>query len=159
MTFLNHIKSDTLDEIKTWLENRGNEWSSYLSFHSCSFWNGSVWLELAESAAGRVVLLQLLYIHDGAVGVTNLDVMLLWLSQTSLQWHHNEREGVSDHRRPDCVLNRLFRHRPRKTPKLRVTGLCEGNSPVTGEFPAQRASKAGNVSIGWLHRGGTSLCN
>ena len=25
---------------------------------------------------------------------------------------------------------------------LRVTGLCEGNSPVTGEFPAQRASNA-----------------
>ena len=45
--------------------------------NSCSFWNGSVWLELAESAAGRVVLLQLLSIHDGAVGVTNLDVMLL----------------------------------------------------------------------------------
>ena len=30
----------------------------------------------------------------------------------------------------------------KKTPKLRVTGLCEGNSPVTGEFPAQRASNA-----------------
>ena len=28
-----------------------------------------------------------------------------------------------------------------------VTGLCEGNSPVTGEFPAQRASNAENVSI------------
>ena len=28
------------------------------------------------------------------------------------------------------------------TSKLRVTGLCEGNSPVTGEFPAQRASNA-----------------
>ena len=26
--------------------------------------------------------------------------------------------------------------------KLRVTGLCVGNSPVTGEFPAQRASNA-----------------
>ena len=26
--------------------------------------------------------------------------------------------------------------------KLRVTGLCEGNSPVTGEFPTQRASNA-----------------
>ena len=26
----------------------------------------------------------------------------------------------------------------RKTSKLRVTGLCEGNSRVTGEFPAQR---------------------
>ena len=26
----------------------------------------------------------------------------------------------------------------KKTPKLRATGLCEGNSSVTGEFPAQR---------------------
>ena len=31
-----------------------------------------------------------------------------------------------------------------KTSKLRVTGLCEGNSPVTSEFPAQRASNAEN---------------
>ena len=30
----------------------------------------------------------------------------------------------------------------KKTPKLRVTGFCAGNSPVTGEFPAQRASNA-----------------
>ena len=43
--------------------------------HSCSFWNGSVWLELAESATGGVVLLQLLSKRDGAVGVTNLDAM------------------------------------------------------------------------------------
>ena len=35
--------------------------------------------------------------------------------------------------------------------KLRVTGLCEGNSPVTGEFPAQMASNAENVSIWWRH--------
>ena len=28
------------------------------------------------------------------------------------------------------------------TSKLRVTGPCEGNSPVTGEFPTQRASNA-----------------
>ena len=38
-----------------------------------------------------------------------------------------------------------------KTSKLRVTGLCEGNSPVTGEFPAQRASNAENVSVWWNH--------
>ena len=58
----------------------GNKWSNYLSFsntHSCSFWNGSVWFELAESAPGRVVLLQLLSMYDGAVGVTNLGVTLL----------------------------------------------------------------------------------
>ena len=35
--------------------------------------------------------------------------------------------------------------------KLRATGLCEGNSPVTSEFPAQRASIAGNISIWWRH--------
>ena len=43
------------------------------------------------------------------------------------------------------------RPRSKKTSKLRVTGLCEGNSPVTGEFPAQRASNAENVSIWWRH--------
>ena len=51
----------------------------------------------------------------------------------------------------DCLLNRLFRRRSSKTSKLRVTGLCAGNSPVTGEFPAQRASNAENVSIWWRH--------
>ena len=29
-----------------------------------------------------------------------------------------------------------------ETPKLCVTGLCAGNSPVTGEFPAQMTSNA-----------------
>ena len=36
----------------------------------------------------------------------------------------------------------LFRQRSKKTSKLRVTGLCEGNSPVTGEFSSQMASNA-----------------
>ena len=29
--------------------------------------------------------------------------------------------------------------------------LCAGNSPVTGEFPAQMASNAENVSTQWRH--------
>ena len=32
------------------------------------------------------------------------------------------------------------RHRSKNRAKLHVTGLCAGNSPVTGEFPAQMAS-------------------
>ena len=36
--------------------------------------------------------------------------------------------------------------------KLRVIGLCDGNSPVTGEFPEQRASNAENVFIWWHHQ-------
>ena len=55
----------------------------------------------------------------------------------SLQWRHNGRDGVSNHRRDDCLLNRFFGCRSNKTLKLRVTGLCAENSPVTGEFAAQ----------------------
>ena len=41
--------------------------------------------------------------------------------------------------------------RSKKTSMLRVTGLYEGNPPVTGGFPSQRASNAENVSIWWRH--------
>ena len=68
---------------------------------------------------------------------------------TTLQWHHNEHDGVSNQQPHNCLLNRLFRCRSKKTSKLCVTGLCKGNSLVTGEFPAQRASNAENVSIWW----------
>ena len=44
-------------------------------------------------------------------------------------------------------LNRLFGRRLKKTSKLRVSGLCAGNSPGTGEFPAQMGSNAENGSI------------
>ena len=47
----------------------------------------------------------------------------------------------------------FIQRRSKKTSKLRVTGLCAGNSPVTGEFPAQMASNAENVSIWWRHHG------
>ena len=43
----------------------------------------------------------------------------------------------------------------KQTSKLRVTDLCVGKSPVTGEFPAQMASNAENVSIWWRHHGWT----
>ena len=73
------------------------------------------------------------------------------LSFSTLRWRHNERDCVSNHQPHYCLLERLFGRRSKKTSKLRVTGLCEGNSPETGEFPAQRASNAENVSIWWRH--------
>ena len=69
----------------------------------------------------------------------------------SLQWRHDGRDSVSNHQPRDCLLNRLFRRRSKKASKLRVTGLCAGNSPGTGEFPAQMTSNAENVSIWWRH--------
>ena len=61
-------------------------------------------------------------------------------------WRHNGRDSVSNHQPHDCLLNRLFRRRSKQPSKLRVTGLCVGNSPGAGELPAQMASNAENVS-------------
>ena len=69
----------------------------------------------------------------------------------SPQWRQNERDGDSNHWHLDCMLNRLFRRRSKETSKLRVTGLCEGNPPVTGGFLSQRANNADNVSVWWRH--------
>ena len=39
---------------------------------------------------------------------------------TTLHWRLNERDGVSNHRRFDCLLNRFFRRKSKKTSKLRL---------------------------------------
>ena len=54
----------------------------------------------------------------------------IWqLGNNSLQWRHNDHDYVSNHQPRGCLFNRLFRRRSKKTSKLRVTGLCVGNSP------------------------------
>ena len=62
----------------------------------------------------------------------------------ALQWRHNGHDGVSNHQPYDCLLNRLFRRRSKKTSKLCVTGLCGGEFTDDRwiDFPAQRASNA-----------------
>ena len=49
------------------------------------------------------------------------------------------------------VYSIVYSDADKKTSKLRATGLCEGNSPGTGEFPAQMASNAENVATWWRH--------
>ena len=73
------------------------------------------------------------------------------ISFATILWRHNGRYSVSNHQPHHCLLKSLFRRRSKKTSKLRVTGLCAGNSPVTGEFPAQMVSNAEIVSIWWRH--------
>ena len=60
---------------------------------------------------------------------------MLYMMMDTLRWRHNGRDSVSNHQPHDCLLNRLFRRRWKKTSKLCVTGLCAGNSTGTGEFP------------------------
>ena len=64
--------------------------------------------------------------------ITCSDVSLqqgIWNGKRSLPWRHNGHDSVSNHQPHGCLLNRLFRRRSKKTSKLRVTGLCVGNSP------------------------------
>ena len=77
--------------------------------------------------------------------------VLFYKIQITLLWRHNDQGGVSDHQLQDCLLSRLFRRRSKKTSKIRVTGLCVGNSPETGEFRAQMVSNAEYASIWWRH--------
>ena len=53
---------------------------------------------------------------------------LVWFTVT-LEWRHNGLDSVSNHQPHHCLLSRLFGRRSKKTSKLRVTGLCAGNSP------------------------------
>ena len=65
----------------------------------------------------------------------------------TLLCRHNELNVVSNLRSLDGLLDRLLRRKSKKTWKLRVTGLCAGNSLLSGEFLSQRASNAENIPI------------
>ena len=69
----------------------------------------------------------------------------------TLQWRHSEHDSVSNHRRLDCLIIRLFNLRSKKTLKFFVTGLCGVNPRVTDGVQSQGASNAENNSIWWRH--------
>ena len=60
-------------------------------------------------------------------------------------------DGVSNNQPHHCLFNRLFWLKSKETPKPALPVLCEGNTPVTGGFPSQRASNAETVSTAWRH--------
>ena len=88
-----------------------------------------------------------------------LELHLSGTKPSTLRWCHNGRDVLKNHQPHDCLLNRLFSLRWKKTSKPRVTGLCAGNSLVTGEFPAQMASDTEIVSIGWHHHENNKYAN
>ena len=155
-----------MDHILTYLLQKGALWDIFWCIMRFERW---VYLThiLHGNSTGTTAILKLVsseWIHDYWTYVLKKKNRTIWQSfllywwdladdWCPLQWRHNGRDSVSNHQPHDCLLNRLFRRRSRKTPKLRVTGLCAGNSPVTGEFPAQMASYAEKVSIWWRHHG------
>ena len=126
------------------------QWRGTLMFSLISTWIND-WVNNGEAGDLRRYRAH----YDVAVILCRLiwstwKLQLLWCHlETALQWRHNGHDGVSNHQHRDCLLSRLIRPKSKKTSKLRVTGLCAGNSPGTGEFPAQMVSDAENVSIWW----------
>ena len=59
----------------------------------------------------------------------------------TLDWRHDGRDGVSNHQPHDCLLNRLFKRRPKKTSQLCVTGVCGRTKGKWHE----------NIAIWWRH--------
>ena len=90
-----------------------------------------------------------------------LHVARAFWNTTHITVTHNRRDGASNHQPHDCLLNRLFRRRSKKSSKLRVTGLCAGNSPVTSECPCTDGQLRGKcfhlmtsswITILWIYR-------
>ena len=73
------------------------------------------------------------------------------MSDFTLQWRHNELDGVSNHQPHDCLLNRLFKTQIKESIKAPLRWPLCGKFTVTGDFLAQMASNAENVSIWWRH--------
>ena len=98
-------------------------------------------------------LLAFRYTETPAIQHDFHSVSLKSLARALLTLHlrHNDHDGVSSHQPQSYLLNRWLRRQSKKTSKLRATGLCVGNLPGTGEFPALMASNAENVSIWWRH--------
>ena len=69
----------------------------------------------------------------------------------SLQWRHNERDGVSNHQRLDCLLTCFIQAQNKENLKAPRHWPLWGEFTGTGEFTAQKASSAENVSIWWRH--------
>ena len=63
-----------------------------------------------------------------------------------LEWCHNERNNIWNHRRLDYLLSRLFRRSSKKTSTLRVTGLCEMKFTIWWRLHATQATNCSHGS-------------
>ena len=158
MTYSNVVKKQT--NKRRWknmfLVRRGNK-SALIDIIAGHIINNEALNEKRFATHRRTTLMLkfVLFVHSSPVRARCLARRLVQILVNRcwyyIQWCHNEHDDVSNHRRPDCLLNSLFRLRSKKTSKIRVAGHCEGNPPVTGLFPSQRVSNAENVSIWWRH--------
>ena len=123
-----------------------SQWGTMLQYNIISYWLGTSTEWPLEFELQTIT-------DSGAAQLICMEPPLTDINLLALRWRHNGYDSVSNHQPRECLLRRLIRPTSKKTSKLRITGLCAGNSPETGEFPAQMPSNAENVSIWWRHHG------
>ena len=105
------------------------------------------------------ILVITLPVMNGARSLTGTPLPTAFFSrhvfwQSTLQWRHNERVGVSNHQPHDCLFTQpLIQGVDQRKHQSSASLAFAENSPVIGEFPAQRVSNAENFSIWWPHDG------
>ena len=111
-----HVASENLQQI---CGNQVPHWVKYRTI--CNYSSVLFYQHLTHWVLGGVAVI--IYYREDKY----LEYFLWTLpSFKSLHWRHNGHDSVSNHQPNDCLLNRLFRCRSKKTSKLRVTGLCVG---------------------------------
>ena len=71
-----------------------------------------------------------------------------------MQFHYNDVPLTSFSLKSPVIwlfVKQVMRTHIKEISKSALLALCDGNSPVTGEFPAQRDSNAEKASIWWRH--------
>ena len=150
-------------------------WPGKCFSHHWSFERGTTehhWIPLKKDSNGEIWRALCCYpeqaIERAVEFSVSWDAEFSWIgtvgrSYEAIHWNLNIfiliKFGVSNHRRLEYLLERLFGRIWKRTSKLRVIGLCEGNPPVTGGSTSQRASNAKEVSIWWRHHISLKWCH
>ena len=119
-----------------------HDWRSFAFYYVLIIFFGVTWLTLCQhSLFGTIIRFSQYQWGDpaelGQIPLRSITVMSQWA-----------RRCVKSPASP-LFTQPFIQTQIKKTSKLRVTGLCEGNSPVTGEFLAQVVSNAENFPIWW----------
>ena len=91
------------------------------------------------------------------VSMSHLGQSVIIICMSPLLWRHNDHDSVSNHQPYGCLLNRLFWRRSKKTSKLRVTGLCVGNSPGPVNSPHKWPVTRKMFPFWWRHHAKVAL--
>ena len=120
------------------------------------------WNRLTDNNRRNLVCLTVVIVLSNDTGISV--IKQLKKDVLPLHWRHNDHDSVSNHQPYGCLLNRLFGRRSKKISKLRVTGLCAGNSPGPVNSPhkgpvTRKMLPFDDVIIQWvaLHVGDADL--